>query len=276
MRLYQMADPTRFPHMRTEELRATFLIENLFSPGEVELAYVDLDRAVAGGAVPTHEPLALPCPQELRASHFLERREIGALNIGGKGSITVDGTSYPLSRLDCLYAGRGAQSVEFHSADPADPAIFYLLSYPAHASYPTAVVRFADLTPLQLGAPETSNARKLYKAIHREGIESCQLVMGFTLLAEGSNWNTMPPHTHMRRSEIYLYFDLEDSARVVHLMGPPHETRHLIVANREVAVSPGWSIHSGVGTRNYGFCWGMGGENQEYTDMDPVAAADLR
>jgi 4-deoxy-L-threo-5-hexosulose-uronate ketol-isomerase len=276
MRLYQMADPVRFPTMRTEEVRSTFLAGGLFAAGHLELGYVDLDRAVIGGAVPLEAPLQLVNPPELRADFFLERREMGVLNIGGPGQVIADGEQLSLGRLDCAYLGRGVREVEFHSADPKTPAAFYLLSYPAHATYPTGLAPFSGLEGLRLGSPETCNARTIYKAIHADGLKSCQLVMGFTLLDSGSNWNTMPPHTHMRRSEIYLYFDLDETSRVVHLMGPPTETRHILVADREVVLSPGWSIHSGVGTRNYGFCWGMGGENQQYTDMDPVTAAELR
>lgn len=276
MRLLQMADPVRFPTMRSEELRSTFLVPALFESGQVTLTYTDLDRAVIGGAVPAGGTLRLPNPPELRAGFFLERRELGVLNVGGAGTVVVDGTSYPLAKLDCLYVGRGVRDVAFQSDDATQPAAFYLLSYPAHANYPTAVARFAELEGLALGAPETCNARTIYKAIYADGLKSCQLVMGFTLLNSGSNWNTMPPHTHMRRSEVYMYFDLDESSRVVHLMGPPEETRHLIVSNREVVVSPGWSVHCGVGTRNYAFCWGMGGENQEYNDMDPAPVSSLR
>ena len=276
MKLYQMADVVRFPTMSSSELRLTFLLEGLFQPGQVNVAYVDADRAVVGGACPAGGPLLLPDPTELRAKHFLDRRELGILNLGGRGKVIVDGESFEVDRLDCVYAGRGAGSVEFHSEDVSAPAAFYLLSYPAHASYPTATVRFKDLQGLRLGAADTCNARTIYKAIHADGIRSCQLVMGFTLLDSGSNWNTMPPHTHMRRSEVYAYFDLVEGSRVFHLMGRPEETRHIVVANHEVVVSPGWSIHSGVGTRNYGFCWGMGGENQEYNDMDPAPVTALR
>ncbi|MDP9038335.1 MAG: 5-dehydro-4-deoxy-D-glucuronate isomerase [Acidobacteriota bacterium] len=276
MKLYQMADPIRYARMTSAELRETFLLESLFTPGQIDLAYVDLDRTVIGSAVPTGAPLTLATQPELRADRFLDRRELGVFNVGGPGCVIVDGTPYDLAKLDCLYAGRGVKDVTFSSSDPADPAAFYLLSYPAHTSYPTAMVRFAELEPLALGAVETCNKRTIYKAIFRDGIQSCQLVMGFTLLDPGSNWNTVPPHTHMRRSEVYLYFNVDPAHRVVHLMGPPDATSHLIVADRQVAISPGWSIHAGVGTRNYGFCWGMGGENQAYDDMDPVSIADLK
>jgi 4-deoxy-L-threo-5-hexosulose-uronate ketol-isomerase len=276
MRLYQMADSVRYGLMNTEELRETFLLEGMFESGEIELAYVDLDRAVIGSAVPTKSPLKLETQPELRSEYFLERRELGVLNVGGPGSITVDGKTFELDKLDCLYVGRGSKEVSFASKKAAKPACFYLLSYLAHADYPTAMVKFAELKGLELGSIETCNKRTIYKAIYKEGIKSCQLVMGFTLLASGSNWNTMPAHTHMRRSEVYFYFDVDPEHRVFHLMGPPDATSHLVVADKEVVVSPGWSIHAGVGTKNYGFCWGMGGENQAYDDMDGVAIAELK
>lgn len=276
MKLLQMSDPVRFPRMTTEELRSTFLLDDMFRPGEITLSYVDLDRAVVGAAVPTGSSLSLETSSELRAEFFCERRELGVLNVGGSGAVTVDGKHFDLNKLDCLYVGRGSRNISFTSTSSSEPAAFYLLSYLAHADFPTALARFSDLKPVQLGSVTTCNRRSIYKAIHRDGIRSCQLVMGFTLLEEGSNWNTMPAHTHMRRSEIYMYFDLDPVHRIVHLMGPPQETRHLLLADRGIVVSPGWSIHSGVGTTRYGFCWGMGGENQAYDDMDPVAIADLK
>jgi 4-deoxy-L-threo-5-hexosulose-uronate ketol-isomerase len=276
MRLYQMADAVRYGLMNTEELRETFLLEGMFEPGEIEFAYVDLDRTVIGSAVPESETLTLETEPELRSEYFLERRELGVLNVGGTGSVVADGKSFEMGKLDCLYVGRGTKSVTFSSRNAEDPAYFYLLSYPAHANYPTAMVKFKDLQGLALGSVETCNKRTIYKAIYKERIKSCQLVMGFTLLEQGSNWNTMPPHTHMRRSEVYFYFDVDPAHRVLHLMGPPDATSHLVVADKEIVVSPGWSIHAGVGTKNYAFCWGMGGENQAYDDMDPVTIADLR
>jgi 4-deoxy-L-threo-5-hexosulose-uronate ketol-isomerase len=276
MRLYQMADAVRYEMMNTEELRDTFLLEDMFQPGAIEFAYVDLDRTVIGGAVPTDKPLTLETEPELRAEYFLERRELGVFNVGGAGSVVVDGKSFEMDKMDCLYVGRGSKSVTFSSKSATAPAYFYLLSYPAHTEHPTAMVKFSDLKGLQLGSVETCNKRTIYKAIFREGIKSCQLVMGFTLLDPGSNWNTMPPHTHMRRSEVYFYFDVDPAHRVLHLMGPPDATSHLVMKDKEVVVSPGWSIHAGVGTKNYAFCWGMGGENQAYDDMDPVTIADLR
>jgi 4-deoxy-L-threo-5-hexosulose-uronate ketol-isomerase len=276
MKLYQMADPVRYARMTTAELRETFLLEGLFNLGQIDLAYVDVDRTVIGSAVPGHTPLILETEPELRSDYFLERRELGILNVGGPGTITVDGSSYKLGKLDCLYAGRGSKSVVFESDDVKTPAAFYLLSYPAHTEYPTKLAKFASLEGLKLGAPETCNKRTIYKAIYKEGIRSCQLVMGFTLLDPGSNWNTMPPHTHNRRSEVYFYFDVDPAHRIVHLMGPPDATKHLIMSDKQVVISPAWSIHAGVGTKNYGFVWGMGGENQAYDDMDPAPITTLR
>jgi 4-deoxy-L-threo-5-hexosulose-uronate ketol-isomerase len=276
MKLLQMADPVRYARMTTEELRSTFLLEGMFTPGKIELAYVDLDRAVIGSAVPTSGALTLETHPELRAEYFLERREIGVFNVGGAGTVTVDGTAYELQKLDTLYIGRGSKSVTFASKSADKPAAFYLLSYQAHAQFPTKLVKFAEITPVELGSLETCNKRKIYKAIHLQGARSSQLVMGFTILETGSNWNTMPAHTHMRRSEVYFYFDVEPDQRVVHLMGPPDATSHIVMADKQVVVSPGWSIHAGVGTKAYGFCWGMGGENQDYADMDPVAIKDLK
>jgi 4-deoxy-L-threo-5-hexosulose-uronate ketol-isomerase len=257
------------------KLRETFLVSDLFQPGKIDATYVDLDRAVIASAVPLEEPLRLPAYEMLKAAYFTERRELGVLNIGGAGSVTVNGQVYEMGRLDGLYIGRGNEEVVFASADPSHPAEFYLLSYPAHAVYPTQLARADELTPVKLGSAEGANAREIKKFIYLDGIRSSQLVMGYTQLASGSVWNTMPSHTHNRRSEIYFYFDLSEGERVIHMMGPAHETRHLIVANKQVTISPGWSIHSGVGTKNYTFCWGMGGENQAYDDMDALKTADL-
>lgn len=271
-----MADPHRYPRMTTEEIRDTFLLSSLCAPGEINLAYIDLDRAIAGMATPLQGALSLPADPMLRTSQFLERREVGALNIGGKGKIKVGDQSYDLDSLDCLYIGKGLHSVSFLSEDPANPAIYYLLSYPAHREFPTTLVRRDDANPTEMGSMESANHRTIYKYIHLQGAQSCQLVMGVTHLQPGSVWNTMPPHTHLRRSELYMYFNLSEKGRAFHLMGPPDETRHIAMANREVVVSPGWSIHAGVGTEAYSFCWGMGGENQDYADMDPVSISDLR
>jgi len=276
MKTHLIADPVRYPTMTTAQIREAFLIDTLYEPGALHLAYVDLDRAVVGMAVPQSAPLALPADKALRANYFTERRELGALNIGGRGRIHVDGTAYTLDNLDCLYIGRGAQDISFESTDASKSAVFYLLSYPAHSTHPTALIRKEDANPVELGSAETCNRRTVCKYIHLDGAQSCQLVMGVTHLHSGSAWNTMPAHTHMRRSEIYMYFNLGDTARVFHLMGPPDETRHIVMRDREVVVSPGWSIHAGAGTQAYSFCWGMGGENQDYADMDPAPLNSLR
>jgi 4-deoxy-L-threo-5-hexosulose-uronate ketol-isomerase len=276
MKTVLMADPVRYPRMNTDELRETFLIQSLYEPGKLQLDYVDLDRAVVGFAAPLEAPIALPTYPELRAEYFTERRELGALNIGDAGTITVEGKSYDLNNLDVLYIGRGNKQVTFASRDQKASAVFYLLSYPAHAVYPVAVVRKEDAQPTELGSLETCNKRTIFKYIYLQGARSCQLVMGVTHLAPGSNWNTMPPHTHMRRSEIYMYFNVATDARVMHFMGPPAETRHIVMADKGIVISPGWSIHAGVGTRAYSFCWGMGGENQDYADMDPAPVDTLR
>jgi len=276
MKTVLLADPARYPRMTTEELRATFLLDSLYQPGAIHLSYVDLDRAVVGFASPLASPLTLPTYPELRADYFTERRELGALNVGSAGVIAVDGAQYELDGLDVLYIGRGSKQVSFESKDKSAPAVFYLLSYPAHAPYPVALVRKADAQPTELGSLETCNKRTISKYIHLQGARSCQLVMGVTHLAPGSNWNTMPAHTHMRRSEIYMYFNVAPDARVMHFMGPAAETRHIVMSDKGVVISPGWSIHCGVGTRAYSFCWGMGGENQDYADMDPAPVESLR
>ena len=276
MKTILISDPVRYSRMTTPELRECFLADGLFKPGEIQLNYVDLDRAVVGMAVPVDRPLTLSSTPELRADYFTERRELGALNIGGPGVVYASDAKYDLENLDLIYIGRGNPDIRFESKSADNPAVFYLLSYPAHTAHPVTVVRKADAQPTEIGASATSNRRTIYKYIHMGGAKSCQLVMGVTHLHEGSTWNTMPAHTHMRRSELYLYFDVADNARVFHLMGPPKETRHIVVANREVVISPGWSIHAGVGTQAYKFCWGMGGENQDYADMDPAPVESLR
>lgn len=276
MQTYLLADPTRFPHMTTAQLREAFVLGPLYEPGALHMVYVDLDRTLAGIAAPLEEPIQLPTDADLRALYFTERRELGALNVGGSGSITVNGKLHMLENLDCLYIGRGQAEVSFASKDPSSPAIFYLLSYPAHTAYPTALVRKEEASPTTIGSAETCNLRTVSKYIYLGGVKSCQLVMGVTHLHPGSTWNTMPPHTHMRRSEVYLYFNLSPDAVVFHLMGPPEETRHILMNNYQAVISPGWSIHAGVGTRAYSFCWGMGGENQDYADMDAAPVTSLR
>ena len=268
--------PQQFRTMDTDGIRSHFLVSDLFRDGEISLHVLDLDRAVIGGVVPKGTPLRLETLDALRAEFFLERREMGVLNTGGPGTVTADGEAVALDTRDVLYIGRGTRDVTFSSDDASSPASFYLVSYPAHGALPTTRVRAAEAQQTQLGSAERANSRRIARYIHREGVKSSQLVMGVTVLETGSVWNTMPAHTHDRRSEIYLYFDLPADAMVVHLLGQPQEIRSLIVKNGEAALSPGWSIHAGCGTASYAFCWAMGGENQDYADMDPVAIEDMR
>ncbi len=271
------AHPDEVKTFTTEQLRRHFLIENLFTPGAVEMVYSHIDRIITGGAAPVEAPVALAGDSKsLGAEFFLERREMGIVSIAGPGRITVDGQTFPMQKLDGLYIGRGAREVRFASDDPANPARFYFSSTPAHASYPTAHIPLSDATPQHLGDLAHSNKRTIYKYIHPDGVKSCQLVMGVTLLEPNNMWNTMPAHTHIRRMEVYFYFDLADDNVVFHLMGEPHETRHLVVRNQQAVISPSWSIHAGMGTGNYSFIWAMAGENQTFSDMDPVAMATLR
>lgn len=262
-------------HYTTEELRTEFHISSLFVPGETKMVYSHFDRIIAGGACPK-TPLALEAGKEIAADYFLQRREIGIINVGAPGKVVVDGTDYPLKKTDGLYIGMGAQKVSFVSDDPANPAKFYFNSTPAHNTYPTTKILVADITPAALGSISQSNERKIYKYIVPGTVESCQLVMGMTVLAPGNMWNSMPCHTHERRMEVYFYFDLQGDAVVFHLMGEPEETRHIVMRNEEAVISPSWSIHSGVGTGNYTFIWGMAGENQKFDDMDHVAMSRLK
>ena len=276
MELRYSPDPVRFCRMTTQEVRDNFLVESLFKPDEITMLYSDIDRAIAGSAVPVGQTLSLTSADELRADYFCQRRELGILNIGGAGTLTIDGQNYEMSNLDCLYVGRGAQKISFASSDAKTPAKYYLLSYPAHAEYPTVHIQRSQSTPVQLGSIEESNKRTIYKCIHPENAKTCQLVMGYTILEPGCVWNTMPAHTHERRMEVYLYFDVAEGARVFHFMGKPDETRHISVANGQAVISPSWSIHSGVGTGAYTFCWGMGGENQAFDDMDHLKIEDIK
>jgi len=276
METRQTPDAARYPRLTTDELRAGYLVQDLFQPGTVQLVYTDIDRAIIGGIVPTTQKLLLGTSKELASKFFAERREIGVINIGGKGAITVDSKEFALAKRDCLYIGRGSKQVEFSSLSSQEPARFYLVSYPAHMTHSTRLATVADAESVALGTQRDANQRTIRKYIHGGGIPSCQLVMGFTELAEGSIWNTMPPHTHARRSEIYLYFDLPSDAAVFHFMGSAQQTRHLVVRNGEAVLSPPWSIHCGAGTRHYCFIWAMGGENQEFTDMDQIAVKDLK
>lgn len=260
----------------TTQLRENFLVQDLIKEDELKLVYTHYDRMIIGGAKPIKQAMTLPVEPELRAAYFLERRELGIINVGGAGRIIADGETFNINKLDCVYIGKGTREVQFQSVDEHDPAMLYLLSAPAHQSYPNMLMVKEDATPVKLGAAETSNERVVYKYIHLQGIKSCQLVMGLTVLAPGSVWNSVPPHTHTRRMEVYFYFDIPDGQRIFHYMGETNETRHIVTSNNEAVISPPWSTHFGCGTANYGFIWGMAGENLEYTDMDPAPVATLR
>jgi 4-deoxy-L-threo-5-hexosulose-uronate ketol-isomerase len=272
----QVCHPEAVRRFSTEELRRHFLIEKIFSPGEVLLTYSHIDRLVIGGAMPSKERLVLPTPTAVGTEAFLKRRELGIINTGGAGRVIVGGATHDLAHHDALYVSKEAGDVAFESATAEEPAKFYLVSTPAHAVYETVKIPKEKANTIALGNQTTANKRTIYQYIIPGVCQSCQLVMGLTQLEPGSMWNTMPCHTHDRRSEAYLYFDLNEDHRVVHLMGEPTETRHLFVANEQAILSPGWSIHSGVGTSHYAFIWAMGGDNQDYTDMDMVAMSELR
>ncbi|PRY37124.1 4-deoxy-L-threo-5-hexulose uronate isomerase [Spirosoma oryzae] len=276
MQVRYAVGPNETRQFNTTELRENFLIETLFTPNSLQLCYSHYDRVIVGGAMPVDSPVDLPTYPELRSDFFLERRELGIINVGGAGSVTVDGQTYELAKLDGLYVGRGSRSVSFASQQADAPARFYLLSSPAHKEYPTQKAAQGDVFSAPMGSAEAANERTIYRYIHKDGLQSCQLVMGLTILKPGSVWNTMPAHVHDRRMEAYFYFDLDHAHRIVHLMGQPTETRHLMVANHQAIISPPWSIHSGCGTSNYSFIWGMAGENLDYADMDLIAIADLK
>jgi 4-deoxy-L-threo-5-hexosulose-uronate ketol-isomerase len=260
----------------TEELRKHFLVERIFASGELNLAYTHVDRVIFGGACPAGGRLELLGGKELGAERFLDRRELGVINVGGPGRVILGGEATPLAKGDGLYVGMGVPSVGFESDDGSSPAKFYLVSAPAHQSYPTVKIERSKANPRKLGAPETCNVRTIYQYVHPAVCKSCQLVMGMTVLEPGSVWNTWPSHTHERRMEVYLYFDMADTSRVFHMHGQPKETRHLVVANEQAVISPSWSIHSGVGTGAYTFIWAMAGENQNFDDMDNLAPSDIR
>ena len=271
-----LPDAERTRRMTTEELRQHFLLQNLFQDGKITLRFASIDRVIVGGIVPTESALDLEPTEELASGTFAERREIGLLNIGGEGTIEVDGTSYEMANRDGLYVGRGSGAIRLASRAATDPARYYLVSYPAHAKHPTTKIAREDADETMLGSREKASLRRLRKYIRPRAVESSQLVMGITEVQEGSVWNTMPSHTHERRTEVYMYFDLEDEDVVFHLMGAPEETRNLVVRNGEAVLSPGWSIHAGAGTGSYTFCWAMGGENQDFDDMQFAAMHVLR
>lgn len=269
--------PEQARRMTSAELRSNFHISNLFEPGKLSLVYSHVDRVIVGGTAPINEPVELTADKhDLGTDYFLERREAGLINIGGEGCITVDGTAYPMAKRDCLYVGKGARQVSMTSNDPNQPAQFFIFSAPAHTTYPTTRLAIQSATPVHLGDALNSNKRTIYKYIHSEGVQSCQIVMGMTLLEPGNMWNTMPVHSHARRMETYLYFDIPGDNVVFHLLGEPDETRHMVMRDREAVISPSWSIHSGMGTASYAFIWAMAGENQTFTDMDAVPMKALR
>lgn len=260
----------------TEKLREEFLMETVFAADEITLTYSHVDRIIYGGAMPVEKALSLDAGKELAAKYFLERRELGVINIGGDGTITCDGEVHEIREKEGIYIGRGTKEVVFASKDPSRPAKFYLNSCPAHTSYPTVRIDRQKALARPLGDHATMNKRTIYQFIHPDVLQSCQLSMGMTVLEEGSGWNTMPCHTHERRMEVYFYFDMAEDTRVFHMMGKPDETRHIVMSNEQAVLSPSWSIHAGIGTRNYTFIWGMCGENQDFDDMDHVAMKDLR
>lgn len=285
MEVRTAASPRDVKHYTTERLREEFLIRDLFVPGEIKLIYSHIDRIIIGAAVPV-TPLALTAGEELRADYFLQRRELGVINIGGDGVITVDGKDYPVAHKEGMYIGMGSREIVFASRDQRNPAKFYMNSVPAHKTYPTVLIRpegveeegvviVKEENKVELGTLEESNHRTICKYILPGQVESCQLVMGMTRLEPGSVWNSMPCHTHDRRMEVYLYFNMQENDFVMHYMGEPSETRHIVMRNEEAVISPSWSIHCGCGSRNYTFIWGMAGENQAFDDMDGIANKDL-
>lgn len=274
---------TLYPHhpddvrlYTTEKLREQFLMEQVFESNEIVITYSHVDRIIYGGVNPVDTGVSLPEGNQLSAAYFLERRELGAINIGGDGYVEVGDETYQVGHAEALYIGMGAENVTFYSVDSQTPAKFYLNSCPAHHTYPTRKVTKEQAAKRFLGSSDTMNERVINQYIHPDVLDTCQLSMGMTEIAKGSGWNTMPCHTHERRMEVYFYFNMEEDTNVFHLMGQPHETRHIVVRNEQAVLSPSWSIHSGIGTANYTFIWGMCGENQDFDDMDFVEMKDLR
>lgn len=276
MKILHAVHPGDFKNYQTEKIRESFLMDDLVQADQINCVYTHYDRMIIGIVHPVTQSLELENYPNLKAGYFLERREIGIINVGGDGEVVADGQTYQLKKLDCLYIGKGVKGITFSSKNAENPAVFYLLSAPAHQSYPTALMRIEDAVKVMAGDAKTANHRTINKYIHADGIQSCQLVMGLTILHPGSVWNTMPPHVHDRRMEAYFYFDLPQGQRVFHYMGEEQETRHIMVANHGAVVSPPWSIHSGVGTASYSFIWGMAGENLDYTDMDAISISGIR
>lgn len=276
MKTQYTADKVRYRTMDNQELRDSFVLSSQFKSGEITLTYSEIERGIVGSIVPLKQPLVLEAPPELVSNYFTERREVGVINIGGEGNITLDGITYDMKNLDSLYIGMGTKQIEFSSKSQVTPAEFYLASYPAHRTFPNVHVPQNKAKIIDLGGKEKANVRTIFQSIRPGIVESCQLVMGFTRLSEGSVWNTFPPHTHQRRSEYYMYFDLDDNSRVFHFMGEKDNLRSMVLKNKEIALSPMWSMHCGVGTSSYSFIWSMGGENQEFDDMDHCEITDLK
>lgn len=275
MEIRNAANPRDVKHYTTERLREEFHISKLFTKDNIRMVYSHIDRIITAGVMPVYQELRLEAGRELASEYFLERREMGCINIGGKGIITVDGTEYEMNPRDGIYIGRGNREITFRCVDENDPPKFYVSSCPAHKEYPTVKIDITKAKKVPCGSPEECNHRVINQYIHPEVMQSCQLAMGLTNLASGSNWNTMPCHTHDRRMEVYLYLDMQEDDIVFHMMGQPNETRHIVMRNEEAVISPSWSIHAGVGTRAYSFIWAMCGENQEFTDMDHVAMKEV-
>jgi 4-deoxy-L-threo-5-hexosulose-uronate ketol-isomerase len=268
--------PKEVKGMCTDELRSNFLCEELYKDDSINYIYSHYDRMIIGGVKPVNTSVSLENHSELRADYFLQRREIGIINVGGNGVVIADGITYNLSKLDCVYLGKETKEVNFSSDDKNNPAVFFLLSVPAHHQYPNTKMTKEEASPVNLGDASTSNVRTIYKYIHDDGIQSCQLVMGLTVLKDGSVWNSVPPHTHTRRMEVYFYFDVPQDQRVFHFMGQPQETRNLIIANHQAVIAAPWSVHFGCGTSNYSFIWGMAVENKQFTDMDATPISILK
>ncbi len=276
MKIIYQVNPEDFADYTTKQIRDKFLLENLVSADKIECAYTHYDRMIVGAAHPVNTTLELGTYEQLKSDHFLSRREVGVLNIAGKGNVTVDNEKFELEKQDCLYIGKGNKKVVFSSVTKSSPAKFIFFSCPAHQEYPARLMKPAEALPAELGSLENNNQRVINKYIHMDGIKSCQLVMGVTNFKQGSIWNTMPPHLHDRRMESYFYFDLAEGQRIIHFMGEPNETRHIFLNNEQAILSPAWSIHCGVATGNYSFIWAMAGENMAFTDMDPVPASSLK
>ena len=276
MKVIHSVHPEDFSNYDTKKIRENFLLENLVQPDKIECVYTHYDRMIIGAANPVDQALQLGTYEQLKADHFLSRREIGIINIAGNGYVTVDGEKFELEKQDCLYIGKGKEKIIFSSINKSSAAKFIFFSCPAHQEFPTRLMKPAEALPAEMGSLDNNNHRVINKYIHNDGIQSCQLVLGVTNFKKGSIWNTMPPHLHDRRMESYFYFDLAEGQRVIHFMGEPNETRHIFLNNDQAILSPPWSIHSGVATANYSFIWAMAGENKVFTDMDPVPVQSLK